>query len=32
MILFTNARIFDGTGKQAFAGDVLIEGDTLKAV
>jgi len=32
MILFTNARIFDGTGKPAFSGDVLIEGDEIKAV
>lgn len=32
MILFTNARIFDGTGKAAFAGEVLVEGDEIKAV
>jgi len=32
MILFTNARIFDGTGAAAFTGEVLVEGDVIKAV
>lgn len=32
MILFTNARIFDGTGAEAFPGEVLVEGDVIKAV
>lgn len=32
MILFTNARIFDGTGAPAFTGEVLVEGDVIKAV
>jgi len=30
--LITNARIFDGTGKDAFAGDLLIEGNRIKSV
>jgi imidazolonepropionase-like amidohydrolase len=32
MILFTNARIFDGSGEAPFTGDVLVEGDVIKAV
>lgn len=31
-ILFTNASIFDGTGSPCFAGEVLVEGDSIKAV
>jgi imidazolonepropionase-like amidohydrolase len=32
MILFTNARIFDGSGEAAFPGEVLVEGDVIRAV
>lgn len=30
--LFTNARIFDGTGSAAYPGEVLVEGDRIIAV
>ncbi|HEY8538254.1 MAG TPA: amidohydrolase family protein, partial [Steroidobacteraceae bacterium] len=32
MILFTNVRIFDGTGAAPFAGEVLVEGNRIAAV
>lgn len=31
-ILFTNAMIFDGTGRDVFAGEVLVEGNRIAAV
>jgi len=31
-ILFTNARVFDGTGRAPFAGEVLVRGNTIAAV
>lgn len=30
--LFTNAKIYDGTGKDAFIGNVLVEGEKIVAV
>ena len=32
MILFVNARIFDGSGDAPFAGEVLVEGNRIAAV
>src|SRR5580698_1421849 len=32
MILFTNARVFDGSGTAPFAADVLVEGNRIAAV
>jgi imidazolonepropionase-like amidohydrolase len=32
MILFVNARIFDGSGAPPFAGEVLVEGNRIAAV
>jgi len=32
MMLFTNARIFDGSGAMPFSGDVLVEGSRIAAV
>ncbi len=32
MILFTNAMIFDGTGRERFPGEVLVSGNRLTAV
>jgi imidazolonepropionase-like amidohydrolase len=32
MILFINARIFDGSGAAAFAGEVAVEGNRISAV
>ena len=31
-ILITNAKIWDATGGPAFAGDMLIEGNRIRAV
>ena len=31
-IVFTNVRIFDGTGEQPFAGEVLVEGNRIRRV
>ena len=31
-ILFTNVRIFDGTGAELYPGEVLVEGNRIAAV
>ena len=31
-ILFTNVLIFDGTGKSSYPGEVLLQGNRIKAV
>ena len=30
--LFTNVKIFDGTGAESFLGEALVDGNTIKAV
>ena len=31
-VLFTNARVFDGSGEQPFNGDVLVQGNRITRV
>src|SRR6185369_9046247 len=31
-MLFTNAQVFDGTGRPAFSGEVLVKGNRIEAV
>ena len=31
-VLFTNVRVFDGTGSDSFAGEVLVQGNRIKKV
>ena len=31
-VLFTNVRIFDGSGAQPYAGDVLVQGNRISRV
>ncbi len=32
MVLFTNVRIFDGSGSAPFPGDVLVNGTRIEAI